>query len=78
MTLEERDRELAGKCGANAGYTETDAAPILTKDWRVRRRGGRPPAGPLFRAGRHRSGHRLRRGTDTLPSRAPRPRYLRL
>jgi SAM-dependent methyltransferase len=33
MTLEERDRELAGKYGANAGYTETDAAPILTKDW---------------------------------------------
>jgi SAM-dependent methyltransferase len=33
MTLEERDRELARKYGGYASFTETDGAPILTKDW---------------------------------------------
>jgi SAM-dependent methyltransferase len=32
MTLEERDRELAGKYGGYASY-QTDAAPILVKNW---------------------------------------------
>jgi SAM-dependent methyltransferase len=33
VTLEERDRNLARKYGGYASYTETDAAPILIRDW---------------------------------------------
>jgi SAM-dependent methyltransferase len=33
VTLDARDRELARKYGGYASYTETEGAPVLTKDW---------------------------------------------
>jgi len=78
MALEERDREVARKYGAYASYTETDAAPMLTMDW------GESAAGGVDRlldryAGPDAIVLDIGCGAgQTLPSRAPRPRYLRL